>query len=108
MSFNKFAESLDADEPVGKIYTFRIQAASGDSVASATILEVDSGSLGAAPVSLVTISQQSLGLISGGIYGASFRAQGKGAAGTTYIRCRYATALGVGDDVTYAMNVTQR
>jgi hypothetical protein len=108
MGYSKFSESLDADEPTGKPYTFRIQVAAGDSVTSATALEVESTSTQAAALSLVTISQQSLGLISGTLYGLTFRAQGKGVPGPTYVRCRFSTQLGAGDDITYRLDVTQR
>ena len=109
MIFGKFSESLDADELIGKTYTFRISATlAGDSVTSIAIIEVDSASLGPAPVPLITISAVSLGVISGTTYGGTFRAQGKGAVGRTYVRCRYLTALGNGDDVTYQLTVEQR
>lgn len=106
--FKAFAESLDADEPVGKPYTFRIGVATGDSVVSAALLEVESTSTSAPASSLVSISQQSLGLIATGIYGVTFRAQGKGTPGTTFIRCRFQTALGAGDDITYSLLIEQR
>jgi hypothetical protein len=106
--FKSFPESLDADEPVGKTYTFRIQVATGDSVSSAAITEVDSTSTQAPAVSLVTISAPSLGVIAGLLYGATFRAQGKGAPGNAFVRCRYTTALGMGDDITYELPITQR
>ncbi len=111
MSFKKFPEfpeSLDADEPTGKPYTFRIQVASGDSVTSATVQEVESTSTQPPAVSLVTISAQSLGPIAVPLYGVTFHATGKGNAGVAFIRCRYATALGAGDDVTYQLLITQR
>lgn len=111
MSFKKFPEfpeSLDADEPTGKPYTFRIQVASGDSVTSAMVLEVDSTSTQAPATSLVAISAQSLGPIAVPLYGVTSHVTGKGKPGIAFLRCRYATALGAGDDVTYQLQITQR
>jgi hypothetical protein len=106
--FPIFAETLDADEPIGKTYTWKIEVVAGDSVTAAVVQEVDSNSAGAPTLSLVTLSEQSLGMISTLLYGATVRVQGKSLAGTAYLRCRYATALGNGDDATWVLPITQR
>lgn len=107
MNFPRFAESLDADEPTGKPYTFPLQLATGDTLSSATIEIVDATSTALAPSPATTITSVAFAVISGTLYGVSFRAQG-GVAGFVYVRCRYLTSLGVGDDVTYRLLVEQR
>lgn len=108
MPFQRFPETLDPDAPLGKDFTFPFSLTiAGDALTSAVIDIVDSTSTNVIVGSLTTISEVTFGLISGALWGVTFRAQG-GAAGRLYLRCRYETALGNGDDRTCWLLIEQR
>lgn len=107
MSFPRWPESLDSDNPVGKIYTFRIALADGDSLSSASVDVVDPTSSTIDPDPATAVSEVTFAQVSGDLYGVSFRAIG-GVAGFVCIRCRYSTALGNGDDATWRLLIEQR
>jgi hypothetical protein len=110
VAFPRFPESarLDADNPLGRLYTMQIPVQPGDSVVAAVAEVVDKTSTTVDPAPTVIISEQVLGLISLNLYGLTFRARGTGVVGDVYIRCRYSTALHAeGDDQTYVLSVRQ-
>lgn len=107
MKFSRLAESLDCDEPIGKNYMIPIQLAVGDTLISATLTLVDPTSTAIDATAGTVISSVASALIGSNKWGVSFRAQG-GMAGLRYLRCRYVTALGNGDDATFILSVEQR
>lgn len=108
-SFNRFPEPLDPDEPIGKTYTFPFSLAAGDSLTGAVVEAVDSTSSRIITTTVV-ISQVAFGLIGGNLWGVTFHAQGGGSAsiGRLYLRCRFQTSLGNGDDRTCFLLIQQR
>lgn len=109
MTFARFPESLDADEPTGKIYVFPIQLPDGASLSSAAVEPVDSSSAVVDPSPIVTVTEVMFGQESGQLWGVSFRVQGTGLSGHAYLRCRYVVSDGPqGDDITGVLLVRQR
>lgn len=106
MAFPRWVEPLDIDHPTGKVYNYKFELAEGDSITDAIVEVMDDSSTNVDPLPATTITEIAFAVISGRIWGVSFRAQG-GVGGFICVRCRYDTALENGDDATWRLFVRQ-
>jgi len=109
MSFPRFPEALDPDEPTGKIFVFPFNLPDGASITGAVFDPVDETSENIDPSPIIDVSEVAWGVEEDGSWGVSFRAIGTGISGWAHLRCRYVVSNGPqGDDITLRLHVTQR
>lgn len=111
MDFDYWEEPLDADAPVGKKYSFCFEFKPGDGLATVSIEVVNASSTAVlATGSVLLTDADEWGVEAGSTtdWVANVTIRGNSApVGWHFVRCRYTTLAGNGDDKTYAVRVTQ-
>lgn len=112
-SFDRWPDSLDPDEPIGKTYMFPILTPAGVTIVSANVKAMDPTSTTPDPAPVVTISAVAIGVTTTGTPAVSFHVVGAIPSLTTppievFIRCEYVLSDGTGDHFTGRLEIEER